>query len=206
MAERQQVTWADPGALILFAVAMACFVLCGLLVAFPAGAAWATSAPLVGGFLFAAAVAVMLGAVIEFKRGNILMGTTAGVLGALILIGGSTLAGGWTGVWLFVPHSPEIAGWAFMAIAIIIFLLLPCFFKVSGSLFLFLGELVVALALLSSACLGGFANVSLVHACGWLILVFGIYCLYAGFAILTNTFYGRPVIPLGAPLNEIRIR
>jgi hypothetical protein len=206
MQQQQQVTWADPTTLILFAVAMSCFCLCGFLTAWPAGAAATTSAPLLSGFLFAAAVAVIIGAIIAFKRGDMLIGSLGGVLGALILMGGSTLAGGWTGIWLIAPASPEIAGWAFLGISIIIFLFLPSVFRISGSLFLFLGELVIACALLSSACLGGLVNTGLVNAVGWMLLIFGIYCLYAGFVFITNTIYGRPVISLGAPFTDLKVR
>jgi hypothetical protein len=41
------------------------------------------------------------------------------------------------------------------------------------------------------------ANPGLSHAGGWLGLICGTLALYAGFGIVTNATFGRPVVPLG---------
>jgi succinate-acetate transporter protein len=205
--------WADPNTAILFIVAAVTFVLCGVLSEAGIGpsSGLLNTSPLVG-VLLAAAIGLIILGVIAYRRNDIIFGTAAMVFGALIALGGALMFGFITGLWGIAPlGGAEVMGWYWLAISIILFLLLPAVARVNALLFFAVLELVVAVALLSTACWSGmvmtatgpfFASAGVAHVAGWMILAFGVFCLYAGAAMLTNTIWARPVLPMGPPLSS----
>jgi succinate-acetate transporter protein len=107
-----------------------------------------------------------------------------------------------------------VVGWYWLVLSIIVFLTLPALARINALTFFAVLVLVVALALLSVACWSGwatpfgpsateiFASTGIAHASGWMLLAFGIFALYAGGAMVTNTIWARPVLPMGPPLSS----
>jgi succinate-acetate transporter protein len=158
-----------------------------------------TALPVLREWTTAAAIGIIIAAVIEIIRNNT-------VLGILILVSGTLLALG-TG-WAFEVTRAEIppdlweighqlTGYVWLAISIVMFLLLSVAAKVSWGLFfsqilLGLGGLLLAIGLIQRT---GFGD-GVVNVAGWIILVYGIYALYAGTAFLVNAVYNRKVMPV----------
>jgi hypothetical protein len=196
MQQQQQVpVWADPNIGILFIIAAMTFVMCGVLVNQGVGP---MPISLIG-VLGAGAVGLIILGIIAYRRNDIIFGTAAMVFGALICGGGLFVMGGAFAGW------PELGGWFFLSIAIMLFLFLPAIARVNALLFFAIAELVVAIALLAAYCWGGPVapgTSGLATAGGWMLLVFGIVALYAGGAMLTNTIWAREVLPMGPPLTK----
>lgn len=195
MAQEQGQAWANPGAWILFSVAVltAClgFILTGMVPA--------TTAPLMIGVLLACALPQIIGAVIAFKRGEILLGTIAGSFGTVITLGAAFT--------LYImgfkapepgAFTPELLGPFWITLAIITGVFAICFGRMSW--FMMLGVFCVGVAFLSL----GFSYVVdapvLVDIAGWLVLLFAAWCLWISAAILFGEHFQRPVLPIGSPV------
>ena len=187
---------ATPAA--LFAVGGLCFGLFALL----AGLVSPAAIPVIAGWAMVVGGLVLICGVLETVRGDILLGSTCLILGGLIGMG-SGLAfhitvGTPQEMW---PAGLAQTGWIWVAIGLILLALLPCYGKVSWSLFVFMVELVVIAFLLAIGLITGVPmGVGIMALDGWLLLIFGLYCIYAGTVFVTNTVYAAPKLPIGGPL------
>jgi succinate-acetate transporter protein len=178
--------WASGGAASLYLVGA---LHLGIF-AFSTGRVPPDSAPLLGFWILGCAVSLLLLAMVELKRGEILFGTIGMVFGGLLGLGGAFS-------FIRTMWSPGIAamdGWWFLSAAVILFLLLPAVKKASRIMLGGLAEIGLTLAALGIGMMG--ANPFLLNLAGWGALVFALFCWYAATAQLLNTVYQKPILPL----------
>jgi len=195
-AKPSQIAMATPAA--VFAVGGLCFGLFALL----AGIVSPAAIPVIAGWAMVVGGTVLICGIIDTIRGDILLGSTCLILGGLIGMGSGT-------AFHVVVSTPQemwaaglgATGWVWVAIGLILLALLPCYGKVSWSLFLFMLELVVIAFLLGVGLITGAPmGTGIMALDGWLLLIFGLYCIYAATVFVTNTVYGAPKLPIGGPL------
>lgn len=204
MTQEQSQGWANTGAFALFAVA----VLIACLGGFRAGFVPASSAPLMVGVLLACAFPQIIGAIIAFRRGEILLGTIAGLFGATITMGAAFT------LWIQVfaaPSSgaftPELMGFFWITLFIITEIFAVGFGRMSWFMMLGIAEvgvvfLVEGLYAFQGAPVGpnGYITSGLGNLAGYLELIFAAFCIYASAAILWAEHFEKPVLPLGKPV------
>jgi len=200
MAE-QKSNWAmaTPGA--LYMVGAACFGVFALLT----GQAAPTSIPLLGVWLVAVGVPIVVIGVVEYARGDILLGSINAVFGALVAVGGGLTF--LATIWVMANFPPEAApdaslsGWVWVAIGILFLLFLPAVGKVAWSLFIMFIELAVGILLLATGLITQVPIATGVFVpAGILFLIFGLYVMYAGTVFIVNTVYAKPKLSLGGPM------
>ena len=199
MEEKRSIALVTPA--WLYTVAGACF---GIF-AFLAKIAPETSLPILAAWLIPLGIGVLAMGILEFVKGEMLLGVIATVFGVLIALGGG--ASFWVPGYMAAqgaealanPANLKLSGWIWLAIGLIFCLLLRPAGQVSGALFAFFIDLAVAIFFLASELMfpGG---VNLMKPAGILILIFGIFCLYFGTAMLLHKMLGRPVLKTGAPI------
>ena len=161
--------------------------------AFATGQVGAESAPLLGFWILGCAIALLMLAMVELRRGEVLFGTIGMVFGGLLGIGGalSFIRSMW------IPGILPIDGWWFLSAGIILFLLLPAISKVSWIMFGGITEIGITLTILGLGMMGVFgAPEAPLRIAGWLALLFAIFCWYEATAQLVNTVYKKKVLPL----------
>jgi succinate-acetate transporter protein len=179
--------WANPGPWSLFSIA----VLTGCAGFFNAGLLPPTTAPLLVGIMVACIIPQLVAGIINFQRGEILIGTLNGVFGTVATVGISLT----TWMLITVPRpgmiTPEILG----VFNIILFLVMEIAAVAFGraSWFLMLGIAEVGVAFLCF----GLAQIVLG---GWLLIIFAVFVLYIAAAILWGEVFQRPVLPIGRPV------
>jgi len=158
-----------------------------------------TALPVLREWTTAAAVGILIAAVIEIIRGN-------SVLGILILVSGTmlTLGTGWAFEVTRANIPPDLweighqlTGYVWLAIGIVMLLMCIVAIKVSKTLFfsqilLGVAGILLAIGLIQRI---GFGD-GIVNIAGWLMLIYGVYALYAGTSLLVNEVYGRKVLPM----------
>lgn len=195
-------SWADPSPALLFGLAAGLTPL-GLLIAgrIPAGAGI-----MVAAYLFGVTLSNVLCGLILLRKGDVMWGCLALFFGTMLCGAGSVgslLRGVWAlrGMQTQIPFQFE--GWAYLMCGLVLLLFLPVLARVSWSI---VASSVVCgggLVLLGIGYIGGLASQGLVdcmHLGGWGIAIFGVYCLYGGFALLIDMVYQKNIIPIGAPL------
>jgi succinate-acetate transporter protein len=198
MPEAKSSQWAMAAPATLYVAGALCFGLFALL----CGLVSAAAIPVMCAWLIAGAIAILICGIIELARNDILLGSIFLMFGALIALGGGM------SFKAIVALPPEAipaglaqSGWVWVAIGIILFTSLPGAGKVSWSLFVFVLELGVALELLAIGLITGVGlGTGIMSIAGILLLIFGLYVLYASTVFITNTVYGAPKLPIGAPL------
>ena len=161
--------------------------------AFATGQVGAESAPLLGFWILGCAIALLMLAMVELRRGEVLFGTIGMVFGGLLGIGGalSFIRSMW------IPGILPIDGWWFLSAGIILFLLLPAISKVSWIMFGGITEIGITLTILGLGMMGVFGSPEApLTIAGWLALLFAIFCWYEATAQLINTVYKKQVLPL----------
>ena len=158
-----------------------------------------TALPVLREWTTAAAVGILIAAVVEIIRGN-------SVLGILILVSGTmlTLGTGWAFEVTRANIPPDLweighqlTGYVWLAIGIVMLLMCIVAIKVSKTLFfsqilLGVAGILLAIGLIQRI---GFGD-GIVNIAGWLMLIYGVYALYAGTSLLVNEVYGRKVLPM----------
>jgi len=195
-AKSPQAAFATPGT--LYIVGTLCIGIFALLFGLMSPAA----IPVVSAWCIAGGVGILISAVIDLMRGDILMGSICLVFGALIALGGGMT------FYVAVSLPPEAigaglagTGWFWTAIGLICLLILPNAGKASWSLFLMFIVLAAAVELMAIGLITGVAlGTGIMSISGILFLVFGLYVMYAATVFITNTVYGQPKLPLGGPI------
>jgi len=150
------------------------------------------TAPLLGLWILGCSVSLLLLAMVELKRGEILFGTIGMVFGGVLGLGGalSFIRGLW------MPGIASIDGWWFLSAGIILFLLLSVVGKYSWILFGGISLIAVTLTLLGIGMIGVVAAPGpLLNTAGWLALLFAIFCWYTATAQIMSIVYGRRILP-----------
>jgi len=198
MSEVKSNQWAMAAPACFYVVGALCFGLFALLFGLVSPAA----IPVMCAWLIAGAVGILIGGIIELARNDILLGSIILVFGALIALGGGMSFN----AIVALPQEAMLAGlaisgWIWIAIGILIFVFLPSVGRVSWSIFVFMIDLGVAIELLAIGLIAGVGlGTGIMMISGILLLIFGIYALYAGTVFITNTVYGAPKLPIGGPI------
>jgi len=194
MAQQQQ-TWANPAPWALLAVA----VLTACVGVFYGGLVPMSTAPLLIGILLACSLPQLIGAIICFRRGEILLGSIAGLFGTVI-----TLGAAFTLYQLAIQapapgaFTPEIMGTFWIALFVITEIFAIGFGRMSWFLLAGIAEVGVAFLFLGLVNLGG-APITAAIA-GYLLIIFSAFCIYSSAAILWGEHFQRPMLPLGRPV------
>jgi succinate-acetate transporter protein len=163
------------------------------LFAFATGQVPSSSAPFLGFWILGCAVALLLLAMVELRRGEVFTGTIGMVFGGLLGLGAalSFIRSMWT------PGIMPIDGWWFLSAGIILFLLLPAAWHISRFLFGGLTEIGITLTILGLGMIGVFRSPEMpLKIAGWGALIFAIFCWYNATAQIVNTIYCKKILPL----------
>lgn len=195
MEQQQEQVWANTAPWIFFAVAVLCACLGGL----QAGLVPPSSAALLIGVLLACALPQIIGAIICFRRGEILLATIAGSFGTVITLGAAFT------VWIqmFKAPSPgaftgEIMAFFWIPLFIITEIFAIGFGRVSWFIFIGVAEVGVMFLLLGIFAFLGTPVLGLIA--GYLALIFAAFCIYVATAIMLGEHFERPILPLGKPV------
>ncbi len=162
--------WASGGAASLY---LAGALHLGIF-AFATGRVGLESAPLMGFWILACAVALLALGIVELRRGEAIFGTIGVVFGGLLGLGGglSFIRSMW------MPGILAIDGWWFLSAGIILFLLLPSIYKVSWIMFGGIAEIGITLTILGLGMMGVLRSLQVpLTIAGWLALFFTIFML-----------------------------
>ncbi len=195
MAQQQEQVWANPAGWALLAVA----VLTACVGVFHAGLVPMTTAPLLIGILLACSLPQLIGAIICFRRGEILFASIAGLFGTVI-----TLGAAFTVYQLVIQapkpgaFTPEIMGTFWITLFVITEIFAIGFGRMSWFVLAFVAEVGVMFLLLGIFAWSGIPVFSIIA--GWLALIFAAFCLYVASAILLGEHFQRPILPIGRPV------
>jgi hypothetical protein len=181
--------WASGGAASLYLVGA---LHLGIF-AFATGQVEPEAAPFLGFWILGCAIALLMLAMVDLRRGEVLFGTIGMVFGGLLGLGGalSFIRSIWT------PGILAIDGWWFLSAGIILFLLLPSIVKVSWLMFAGITDIGIALTILGLGMMGVFGPPETpLTIAGWLALLFAIFCWYEATAQLVNTVHKKQILPL----------
>jgi len=195
MAQQQQPVWGNPAAWALFAVA----VLTACVGVFYAGLVPGSTAPLLIGILISCSLPQLIGAIICFRRGEVLFASIAGLFGTVITLGAAftlfqlAIQGGG-------HFTPEVMGAFWLALFVITEVFAIGFGHAPYTWFIMAGiaEVGVAFFFLGLVNLGA-ADITGAIA-GWLLIIFSAFCIYSGAAIVLGEHFQRPMLPLGRPV------
>jgi succinate-acetate transporter protein len=181
-----QNDWANPGPWSLFGIA----ALTGCAGFFNAGLLPPTTAPLLVGIVVACILPQVLAGLINFKRGEILIGTLNGLFGTVATIGVAATT------WMLISApkpgaiTPEIMAVFWIILFIAMEIAAVGFGRMSWFLMLGIAEVGASFLCLG---LGKFV------LGGWLLMIFAAFCLYLGAALLWAEVFQRPILPIGRP-------
>ncbi len=195
--ESNKQSWADPGFVGLMALAAAVFSLWPILT----GDVPSSAAPMVIGWMFVTGVALIICGVICLKLGNLIVGAPCLVFGAVVNLGtGAAFALELYGAAhdISVVGAP-LNGWVFLVIGFLAVAIGLPLGKLSWAMFVWVMDLAVTFWVIGLSFIGVLGP-SAVKTGGWLLLIFGILCLYFAFAGHVNTTFGKAILPLGKPL------
>ncbi len=183
--------WANPTPAGLVALAVACFAFFALLT----GQVEKTALPLMGCFLIGGFFIQIVVALLDLKSGNLAGGNTFLYFSAYFML----VSGGEMFLKYFTQGlDTRIDGWCWLALALVVALWTPAFFKSPALLFFIVLGLNVAVPCIVIADLKLFApEVSSVfsHIAGIALLVCGLMGIYLSAALVVNGTYGRKVLP-----------
>jgi hypothetical protein len=148
--------------------------------------------PVLGLWILSISTPIIILAIIELRRGEILFGTMGMVFGGLLGFGaGFSFIRG-----LFFSGPSVMDGYWFLGTSVIFFLLIPAMLRVSKLMSVMFADIGTALFILglSLADFLGTAQLPLTIS-GWLALIFSISCFYMATAQMTNALYGKRIMP-----------
>ena len=127
------------------------------------------------------------------RRNEVLFGTMGMVFGGLLGIGaGLSFVRG-----MIVPGESVMDGYWFAGTSIVFFLLVPSMLRASRLMSLGLVIIGTGLLLLGLSLAGVFGDATLPSTvAGYLALAFSLICYYSAAAQLTNSSYGRKMLPM----------
>jgi len=195
MAQQQQQVWANPAPWALLAVA----VLTACVGVFYGGLVPMSTAPLLIGILLSCSLPQLIGAIICFRRGEILLASIAGLFGTVI-----TLGAAFTLYQLAIQapapgaFTPEVMGAFWITLFVITEIFAIGFGRMSWFLLLGIAEVGVSFLFLGINALTG--SMAAGAIAGYLLIIFSAFCIYSSAAILWGEHFQRPILPLGRPV------
>lgn len=197
--------WANPTPAGLVALAVACFGFFALLT----GRVDKGAMPLLGCFLLGGFVIQIIVALLDLKSKNLVGGNTFLYFSAFFMLA--------SGIEMFIKansggYLPDeitldgrIDGWVWLALALVVLLWTPAFFKSPAILFMIVLVLNVAVICIAFSDLKVFsADVSTVlsHIAGWALLTCGVMGIYLSAAIVVNGTFGKTILPNPKPFYK----
>lgn len=189
MAEEQKAgEWAPGGPATLFLLGVLHIGLFGYAISSDRSSLAAS----LGLWILAVSVPILILGVIEMRRGEVLFGTLNMVFGGLLGLGAglSFLSTS------FLAGPPTMSGYWLVGTSFIFYLLLPTARKVLPILIPMFLDIAVALLLLGLSLAGFLGDEQWPYTvAGVLALIFSLACYYLAMAQITNSAYGRKVMP-----------
>jgi len=194
--------WANPTPAGLVALAVACFGFFALLTKRVEPSAM----PLLGCFLLGGFIIQVIVALIDLKSKNLAGGNTFLYFSAFfMLVSGLEMFFKYNGISAGTPLDGRIDGWVWLALAAVVLLWTPAFFKSPAILFMIVVVLNVATISITLADLKVFnpdiSNV-LSHVAGWALLTCGVMGIYLSAALVVNGTYGKNILPNPKPFYK----
>ena len=148
--------------------------------------------PVLGLWILSISAPLIILAIIELRRGEILFGTLGMVFGGLLGFGaGFSFIRG-----LFLPGPSVMDGYWFLGASIIFFLLIPAMLRTSRLMSVMFVDIGTALFLIGLYLADFFGTDQLpLTISGWMALIFSISCFYMATAQITNAQYGKRIMP-----------
>ncbi|MEN3931097.1 hypothetical protein WJT86_08510 [Microvirga sp. W0021] len=197
MSQNSQATqWANPTPAGLVALAVACFCFYALL----SGNVGPSALPLLGCWMIGGFVIQFVVGLLDLKSNNGTGGNTF-----LFFSGFFMLAGGIEMFLKFqyglqgVTLDGRIDGWAWLALTLVLWGWTPAFFKTPLPLIMIVLLLDIALPFIALIDIG-LLDKSLAFVPAWSLLLTGMIAVYFSSAIVTNTAFGKSVLPIPGPL------
>lgn len=158
----------------------------------------ASTTPLLVGILLACSLPQLLGGLILLARGEILVGTLAGLFGTVITLGAAITL--WQLVNAKEPGAitPEVMGVFWISLFVIAEVIAIGLGRASW--FIMLGIAEVGVSFLFLGINAAWASHSAGIIAGWLLVIFSAFCIYASAAIVLGEHFQRPVLPVGKPI------
>ncbi|MCL2143403.1 MAG: hypothetical protein FWH44_04000 [Methanomassiliicoccaceae archaeon] len=183
----QTKEWSNPTAAGLVALAVACFCFFALL----NGYVDATAKPLIGCWLIGGFVIQVFVGLLDLKGGNHAGGNTFLFFSAFFMLA--------SGMEMLVSSvftvDSRIDGWAWLALAMVLILWTPAFFKKVNVLSFIVLAIDVALPLIAIRDLRIFdENFAALPA--YALLVAALLAIYLSAAIVVNTAFGKKIYPM----------
>ncbi|MCX5780637.1 MAG: GPR1/FUN34/YaaH family transporter [Firmicutes bacterium] len=193
--------WANPAPAGLVALGVACFTFYYLLTCPKAAAVL----PLLACWLLGGFVVQIIVGVVELMEGATTGGNVFTVFAAFFMLTGAAefmvkyfaAANKWA-----IPLDTKIDGWAWTALAIFIVGYTPAYFKATSVLTLAVISLDVAVVTIAMMDLGILAKTTGNPIAAYGLLLTGILGLYLSIAMVTNTAFGKSVLPIPAPWSK----
>jgi succinate-acetate transporter protein len=158
-----------------------------------------STAPLLIGILLSCSLPQLIGAIICFRRGEILLASIAGLFGTVI-----TLGAAFTLYQLAIQapapgaFTPEVMGAFWITLFVITEIFAIGFGRMSWFLLLGIAEVGVSFLFLGINALTG--SMAAGAIAGYLLIIFSAFCIYSSAAILWGEHFQRPILPLGRPV------
>ena len=194
-----KIVMADPTALGVFGLAMVTLVAASQKLGLTSGTTY-----LIPWALFLGSAAQLWASMVDFKKNNHFGAIVLGAYGLFWVAVAIhwAIAQGWFGP---VPEGadPKQIGFAFIGYLIFSLFITVASFetnKVFATILVLIDVLLLSLALATF----GYEKATFSAIAAWSELVISLLGFYAAGAIFLNGFYGRVVLPLGAPLGLIR--
>jgi hypothetical protein len=148
--------------------------------------------PVLGLWILSISTPIIILAIIDLRRGEILFGSMGMVFGGLLGFGaGFSFIRG-----LFLSGPSVMDGYWFLGTSVIFFLLIPAMLKVSKLMSVMFVDIGTALFILGMSLAGFLGTDQLpLTISGWLALIFSISCFYMATAQMTNALYGKRIMP-----------
>ena len=197
MEEPQEVKvhlkeWMNPTPAGLVALAVACFCFFALL----NGLVETSAIPLIGCWLIGGFIVQFIVGIIDLKNGNHAGGNTFLFFSAFFMLaGGLEMFVKYNGIISETPVDTRIDGYAWMALALVVYLWTPAFLKPFNLLSLIVLALDVALPFIVLTDLKVIpASYSAVAA--YALLASALIAIYLSAALVVNTAFGKTIYPV----------
>lgn len=188
--------WANPTPAGLVALAVACFCFFAML----SGNVTPAAVPLLGCWLLGGFVIQLIVGLLDLKSNNGTGGNTFLFFAAFfMLVGGLEMLLKFNFGLQNVPLDARIDGWAWSALALVLLMWTPAFFKTPLPLIAIVILLDIALPFIALIDIG-ILDKSLAIVPAWSLLIAGVIAIYFSGAIIVNTAFGKSVFPIPGPL------
>jgi len=149
--------------------------------------------------MLACSLPQLLGGIILFQRGEILVASLSGLFGTVITLGAAITL--WQQLGAAEPGAitPEVMGVFWIVLFVIAEVIAIGLGRASWFIMVGIGEVGLSFLFLGISALSASPRTTGLIA-GYLLIVFSAFCLYASSAMVLGEHFQRPVLPLGKPI------